>query len=61
MSKNSEEVVDIPYSVKWSEEDNEFVATTPEFPSLSWLDADEGVAVEGLKNLVAEVRKDLAV
>lgn len=48
----------ITYFVKWSKEDGEFVATTPEFPSISWLDEDEGKAVEGLKALVSEIRKD---
>lgn len=28
------------YQVSWSEEDQEYVATVAEFPSLSWLDAD---------------------
>jgi hypothetical protein len=48
------------YSVTWSEEDQEYVATTPAWPSLSWLDADEVKALEGLKRLVAEVEKDLS-
>lgn len=46
------------YSVVWSAEDNEFVATTPSWPSLSWLDADKDKALEGLKRLVEEVSKD---
>jgi hypothetical protein len=46
------------YSVIWSSEDNEYVATTPAWPSLSWLDTDKDKALEGLKKLVEEVSKD---
>lgn len=48
------------YSVAWSEEDHEFVATTPAWPSLSWLDADRDKALDGLKRLVEEVSKDFS-
>lgn len=47
------------YSVVWSAEDNEYVATTPAWPSLSWLDADKDKALEGLKALVEEVSRDI--
>lgn len=47
------------YSVQWSPEDNEFVATILEFPSLSWLDEDQFEALRGLERLVAEVVADL--
>lgn len=47
------------YSVVWSEDDQEYVATTPAWPSLSWLDADKDKALQGLKLLVEEVSKDL--
>ena len=47
------------YRVTWSVEDDEFVATCVEFPSLSWLaDTQEG-ALRGLRDLVAEVVDDL--
>ena len=47
------------YQVSWSEEDQEFVATVAEFPSLSWLDADRQQAERGLLELVAEVAEDM--
>jgi predicted HicB family RNase H-like nuclease len=47
------------YRVLWSSEDAEFVATVAEFPSLSWLDADQTEALKGLVNLVADVVADL--
>ncbi|ABM10484.1 MULTISPECIES: type II toxin-antitoxin system HicB family antitoxin [Micrococcaceae] len=48
------------YSVQWSPEDQEFVATVAEFPSLSWLDEDQIEALRNLENLVAAVIEDLA-
>lgn len=47
------------YRVVWSVEDQEFVATCAELPSLSWLDADQVAALQGLKALVGEVVADL--
>lgn len=47
------------YRLSWSPEDEEFVATCAEFPSLSWLDADEFEAMRGVKRLVADVVADL--
>lgn len=47
------------YSVQWSPDDDEFVATVLEFPSLSWLDEDQIKALQGLERLVAEVIEDL--
>jgi len=41
------------YSVKWSPEDGEWVATVAEFPSLSWLAPDPQAALAGLAALVA--------
>ncbi|GAB3697856.1 type II toxin-antitoxin system HicB family antitoxin [Mariniluteicoccus flavus] len=47
------------YRVTWSAEDQEFVATCLEMPSLSWLaDTQEG-ALSGLRDLVGEVVDDL--
>lgn len=48
------------YRVSWSPEDGEFVGTVVEFPSLSWLDADQAAAFEGIRRLTAEVVADLA-
>jgi predicted HicB family RNase H-like nuclease len=47
------------YRVQWSAEDDEFVATVAEFPSLSWLAADQADALRGLLNLVGEVVADM--
>lgn len=47
------------YQVSWSEEDQEFVATVAEFPSLSWLASDRQEAENGLLELVAEVVEDM--
>lgn len=40
------------FAVAWSAEDNEYVGTVAEFPSLSWLDTDESKALAGIKSLV---------
>lgn len=40
--------------VRWSEEDQEYVATHPSYPSLSWLDEDPNEARRGLKKLMAD-------
>lgn len=47
------------FSVSYSNEDQEWVATTPSFPSLSWLAATPEDAVKGLEMLIREVLKDL--
>ena len=47
------------YRVLWSAEDGEHVATVAEFPSLSWLHADQTKALRGLVDLVAAVVADL--
>ena len=47
------------YQVAWSEEDQEFVASVAEFPSLSWLGANRQQAELGLIDLVAEVVEDM--
>jgi predicted HicB family RNase H-like nuclease len=47
------------YRVTWSPDDQEFVATCAEFPSLSWLEADDIDALRGIKKLVAEVADDM--
>jgi hypothetical protein len=41
-------------------EDQEFVATVLEFPSLSWLDEDQFGAVRGIERLVSDVIDELA-
>lgn len=47
------------YSVFWSEEDGEYVATTELFPSLSWFANDPVEALAGLYVLVIEILKDI--
>lgn len=53
------EVSHYAYRVVWSAEDQEFVATCVEFPSLSWLAHDQVEALQGLEELVREVLDDL--
>jgi predicted HicB family RNase H-like nuclease len=48
------------YRVSWSDEDQEFVATCAEFPSLSHLAGSPIAAIEGLRGLVSNVVSDLA-
>jgi len=48
------------YHVQWSPVDQEYVATVAEFPSLSWLDPDRQIALDGIRKMVAEVDADLA-
>ena len=43
------------YRVTWSAEDHEYVGLCAEFPSLSWLDADQAKAFSGIVDLVADV------
>lgn len=47
------------YHVKWSEEDEEYVALCAKFPSLSWLDESPEAALHGIRRLVADVVADL--
>jgi predicted HicB family RNase H-like nuclease len=48
------------YRVTWSAEDNEFVATCLEFPSLSWLAPTQIEALQGLEAVLSEVLADMA-
>lgn len=48
------------YRVTWSEDDNEYVGLCVEFPSLSWLAEEPESALKGIRNLVADVVKDMA-
>lgn len=47
------------YRVNWSAEDQEFVGTVLELPSLSWLEGDSGAAFSGIRKLAADVVADL--
>ncbi len=46
------------YRVTWSAEDNEYVATCAELPSLSWLAPDPAKALAGITRLAASVVED---
>ena len=48
------------YVVVWSEDDKEYIGQCTEFPSLSHLDKDMAKAMEGIRDLVADVVKDMA-
>lgn len=47
------------YDVVWSPEDQEFIATVAEFPSLSWMAEDQVAALLGLRDLLEEVVQDM--
>ena len=47
------------YRVTWSEEDQEYVGLCTEFPSLSWLDESQELALKGIRELVADTIKDM--
>ena len=47
------------YRVTWSEEDEEYVALCVEFPSLSWLADAPEEALQGIRQVVADVVADL--
>ena len=53
------DVTHYSFRVDWSGEDEEFVATCVEFPSLSWLAATPQEALAGMHQLLAEVIADL--
>lgn len=47
------------YRVTWSEEDGEYVGLCAEFPSLSWLASEPEAALQGIRQVVADVVADL--
>ena len=47
------------YRVTWSEEDGEYVGLCAEFQSLSWLACEQEAALEGIRQLIADVVTDL--
>lgn len=48
------------YAVRWSPEDQEFVATCTELPSISWLATSCDQALLGVRRLVATILVDMA-
>ncbi|WP_232549273.1 type II toxin-antitoxin system HicB family antitoxin [Propioniciclava soli] len=59
MSTTVPDVSHYTYRVSWSVEDQEFVATCLELPSLSWLATTQDEALHGLRDLVDDVVEDL--
>ena len=49
------------YRVTWSEEDEEYVGLCVEYPSLSWLAPTPQEALEGIRQVVADVVADMEV
>lgn len=47
------------YRVTWSPEDGEHLGLCAEFPSLSWLDKTPMAALEGIRQVVADVVADM--
>jgi hypothetical protein len=47
------------YRAIWSEEDQEYVGLCVEFHSLSWLVCTPEAALEGIRQVVAEIVTDL--
>ena len=47
------------YRVAWSPEDEEYVGTCLEFPSLSWLGKSTRSALTGIERLVGDIVADL--
>lgn len=59
MSKRPKSYHECNYRIRWSTEDNEFVATCDEFPSLSWLHIMPDKALAGLMKVVNDAIKDI--
>ncbi|MEU8218166.1 toxin-antitoxin system HicB family antitoxin [Micromonospora taraxaci] len=53
------EITHYTYRVTWSADDQEFVATCAEFPSLSWLAPSQVEALLGLQGLLRETIADM--
>ena len=47
------------YTLRWSPEDDAYVALCAEFPGLSWIEVDPAAALRGAAALVADVIRDL--
>jgi predicted HicB family RNase H-like nuclease len=59
MTDTSTDITRYTYRVTWSAEDEEYVATCLEFPSLSWLAQTQEDALRGLRHLLEETVQDL--
>lgn len=58
MITNSVDITRYTYRVSWSVEDDEYVATCLELPSMSWLAGTQEDALRGLRDAIAEVVRD---
>ena len=47
------------YRVTWSEEDGEYIGLCAEFASLSWLASEPEAALQGIRQMIADVVGDL--
>lgn len=54
------DVAHYTYRVTWSGEDEEFVATVAEFPSMSWLAPNQQDALQGLADLLADTVTEMS-
>ena len=59
MSPSPVDVTRYTYRVTWSPEDEEFVGSCVEFPSLSWLAPTQSGALDGVRDLVTGVVQEM--
>lgn len=59
MTPTSIDITRYTYRVTWSVEDDEYVATCLELPSMSWLASTQEDALHGLRDAITEVVDDL--
>ncbi len=59
MTTSGIDITRYTYRVTWSVEDDEYVATCLELPSMSWLASTQEDALHGLRDAIAEVVADL--
>lgn len=48
------------FKVTWCDEDQAWVGTVDEYPSLSWIDKDSSKAMDGIVELAYVTRDDIA-
>lgn len=58
-TRSTADILHYTYRVAWSVEDEQFVATCLEFPSLSWLAATQFDALAGLEELIGATVADM--
>jgi predicted HicB family RNase H-like nuclease len=59
MTTTAPDITHYTYRVTWSAEDEEFVGTCLELPSLSWLADTQDEALRGIRDLARDVVEDL--